>query len=336
MFGKPPTQFFEVRLSSVVPSVPLEYDLYIQINGKAVLFRRRGDTLTADRMKVLVNNGGDRFTVPEDQRALYLGSLRHVIKDPGSTVNEVARFIKESAYLHVHDLFHRPVLNEAMSDVRTLVEDMVDLVSANVEAVSSLMRLSSHDYYTYNHCVNVSVYAIALAKKIYGDDRDKLIAAGLGGMLHDLGKRDVGWQIINKAGPLTPEEWQEIKKHPVYGREALAGLSFVSEPTRLIVYEHHENFDGTGYPNSRRGDEISPLARLVAIADVFDALTTDRSYHRAMPSQQAIETMFRMQPGKFDPEVFQRFNRHFERKPHAILSADFDPCTPNLVKKKAA
>jgi putative nucleotidyltransferase with HDIG domain len=95
---------------------------------------------------------------------------------------------------------------------------MVDFVSEDVSAVANLMQLSKHDYYTYNHCVDVAVYTISLAKQLYGADREKLIQAGLGGLLHDVGKRKIDTALINKQTKLSQEEWLEIKKHPEYGQ----------------------------------------------------------------------------------------------------------------------
>ena len=195
----------------------------------------------------------------------------------------------------------------------------------------SLMRLSRHDYYTYNHCVDVAVYSIVLARRIFGEEKDFLIAAGLGGLLHDIGKREIDLSVINKKGALTPDEWAEIKRHPTTGRACLQNVSCVPDLSRLVVYQHHENFDGTGYPQGLKGDDICNLARVVTIADVFDALTTERSYHRAISPKEAMNTMFGMQPGKFDPAIFRSFNKNFSKTSRLELPANFDPCTPQAV-----
>ena len=101
--------------------------------------------------------------------------------------------------------------------------------------------------------------------------------------------------------------------------------------SRAVVYEHHENFDGTGYPQGLKGDDISNLARVVSIADVFDALTTNRSYHRAIAPKEAMNTMFGMQPGKFDPAIFKSFNKNFSKTSKLELPPGFDPCSPQAV-----
>ena len=186
-----------------------------------------------------------------------------------------------------------------------LIEDMVDFISTDLSAANTLMKLSTHDYYTYNHSINVSVYSIAICKSILGEDKKLLVTAGLGGLLHDLGKRKVDLKLINKPGKLDPEEWIEMKKHPGYGFELLQDIPTISNEVKRIVHEHHEHMDGTGYPAGISEQQILKLSRIASVADVFDALTTKRSYKDACSAQEALEIMAKMPEGKFDPEVFK-------------------------------
>ncbi|MBI1861408.1 MAG: HD-GYP domain-containing protein [Deltaproteobacteria bacterium] len=327
-------QFFEIRVNSVITNAPLDFDLFLTVGGKPVLFRKTGDVLTRERVKILFQHGGEKFLVPLDQRTLYLGSLKKAAHNPENSTEEKGKFLKETAFVHVNDLFTKKDISPVVTEAEGLVEEMVNFLTSDINATSSLMRLSVHDYYTYNHCVDVSVYSIVLARRIYGDSsKEVLMAAGLGGLLHDIGKRKVDWGIINKKSPLTTDEWKEVKRHPEYGREFLEEIPAIPDRTKLMVYEHHENFDGTGYPRGLREDQISGLARIVAIADVFDALTTDRSYHKAVNPKEAMDMMFGMQPGKFDPDIFQSFNKKIKKQTGMEFAPDFDPCQPGRVFK---
>ena len=196
------------------------------------------------------------------------------------------------------------------------------------------MKLSKHDYYTYNHSVNVSVYSIALCKKVYGDDRKLLIQAGMGGLLHDLGKRAVPTAIINKPGKLDAAEWEEIKKHPEHGYTLLQKVATIPEESKRIVYEHHENIDGSGYPRKLCDTQISKLSKIATIADVFDALTTNRSYKKGLPPQEALQVMFGMAPGKFEPTIFNCFDKSIENKTRLTLEPQVDPCDPRGIAIK--
>lgn len=320
--------YFQIRITSITPDIPIPYDLYLYVNDSAILFRRQGDLLSSDRIGRLLQKGGEMFLVPKEHRQIYLDSLYNIVRDPSSSMEDKGKFLKESAYVHVNDLFTKKDVASVVTDAGALIDEMVKFVTTDLDAVTRLMGLSRHDYYTYNHCVDVAVYSIVLARRILGEDKEMLIRAGLGGLLHDIGKRDVRWELINKNSPLTPGEWDEIRAHPEHGKKLLTGVPGIPDESKCVVHQHHENFDGTGYPQKLRADEISPLARVVTIADVFDALTTDRSYHKAISSKEAIATMFGMQPGKFDPTIFKAFNKNFSnKKPSMLLTEDFDPCS---------
>ncbi|MEZ4751001.1 MAG: HD-GYP domain-containing protein [Bdellovibrionota bacterium] len=319
-------RFFKVRITSVPVDIPLHFDMFLLVGDKPVHFRKPGDCLTKDRLRSLSKHGATEFLIPTDQREAYLDIIRKSVADPDMERSQKARIIKESAFVHVEDLFTKKDIKHVVESSKNLVQEMVNFVSEDVESAVSLMRLSMHDYYTYNHCVDVAVYAIALAKKLFGNDKAMLFHAGLGGLLHDLGKRKLDKKIINKTTPLTTEEWEEIKKHPDYGVEFLKDVKAIPEAAKQVVHQHHENFDGSGYPRGLSGEEISKLSRVVMIADVFDALTTDRSYHKAVTPTEALNTMFAMQPGKFDPYLFKTFNKNFEQRGSIELPKDFDPC----------
>ena len=328
------SDFFAARIQSIPTDLPLAVDIYLFVNREPILFRKAGDTITRLRMEELLKHRVKEVLIPNDQKARYLDSLRQISRNDTLKKEIRGKFIKESAFNHIEDIFTKPDVKTLVEDSEVIVKDIVDFVSEDMEAVASLMRLSTHDYYTYNHSVNVGVYTIALCKRIYGEDKDLLIKAGLGGLLHDLGKRRVPIEIINKPGKLSAEEWEEVKNHPAYGKEYLDSLHSISDETKRIVYEHHENIDGTGYPNGLTLDEISKVARIAAIADVFDALTTKRAYKDAVPADKALEIMYSMQPGKFDPSLFKYFDRNLEKKVELAIEKDFDPCDEHDHAKK--
>jgi putative nucleotidyltransferase with HDIG domain len=327
-------EFFRARVQSVVTDVALVHDVYLLIGDEPVLFRRVGDTITSSRMRDLQGYRLKEFLIPLEQREAYRKSLRDAIRNTDLKREIRGKFIKESAFNHVDDLFTKPDLSPLLNESRELVEEMVNFISADMEAAASLMRLSTHDYYTYNHSVNVAVYSIAISKRVLGDEKSILIAAGLGGLLHDIGKRKVDIAIINKPDRLSPDEWNEVKKHPDYGMDLLKGLNSIPETARRVVHEHHENIDGSGYPQGLNLEGISKHARVAAIADVFDALTTKRPYKEAASAQSALEIMYGMQPGKFDPSLFKNFDTNLEKKNVLQLEKDFDPCSPDPKIKK--
>jgi HD-GYP domain-containing protein (c-di-GMP phosphodiesterase class II) len=126
-----------------------------------------------------------------------------------------------------------------------------------------------------------------------------------------VGKIGVSDFILHKPGPLTPEEWEEMRRHPSIGYEMLKGVRFLAGPAE-IVYSHHERFDGKGYPSTLAGDEIPLGSRIFAVADTFDAMTSDRPYRRALPWEAAREEIARHSGTQFDPQVVEAFLQAYE------------------------
>ena len=185
------------------------------------------------------------------------------------------------------------------------------------------------------------MYCILIHKILHPDAPEiQAVNAGMGGFLHDIGKIKISNRIINKVGKLTDEEFGEIKKHPGYGRDFLlqngvtAPKGTALELIRDVVYQHHENFDGTGYPNRRKGEEIELMARIAAVADFFDAITTRRAYSEALSVGEAVSVMRKTVGKKLDPVIFNAFANHmgakYREKASTIeLAVDFDPCQPD-------
>jgi len=165
--------------------------------------------------------------------------------------------------------------------------------------------IESADSYTHGHCERVAAFAVAVARAL-GLDEGELTTIRLGAYLHDVGKVRVPHEILNKPGRLTPEEFQVMQMHPVYGIELLAAVEFPWD-IKPIIRSHHEKYDGSGYPDRLRGEEIPLAAQIIGIADVFDALTTARSYRGAMSKEQAL-AIIRESPQHWRPDVFAAFN----------------------------
>jgi putative nucleotidyltransferase with HDIG domain len=164
--------------------------------------------------------------------------------------------------------------------------------------------IESADSYTFGHCERVAQHAIAVAR-LRGLDETSETSIRLGAYLHDLGKVRVPHEILNKPGPLTREEYEIVQMHPIWGLELLAAVEFPWD-LKPIIRWHHERYDGTGYPDRLRGDEIPVAAQIVGIVDVFDALTTERSYRPALPREKALAEIQRCR-GWWSEAVYEAF-----------------------------
>ena len=164
--------------------------------------------------------------------------------------------------------------------------------------------IESADSYTHGHCERVATYAVTVARAL-GLADDELTTIRLGAYLHDVGKVRVPHEILNKPGPLTDEEFATLKQHTVWGVELLASVEFPWD-IKPIIRSHHERVDGSGYPDGLQGDAIPLAAQIICIADVYDALTTTRSYRAAMPHDTAIAEMVRTRRW-WRPDVYAAF-----------------------------
>ena len=189
-----------------------------------------------------------------------------------------------------------------------LVVDMDKSVCRNKDALLLLMRMRNKDEYTFMHSVSVGALLIAFCRSI-GLDGDAAREIGLGGMLHDVGKMAVPLAILNKPSALTDSEFSIIKQHSLYCRDILEKMDYVPETAAVIACQHHERFDGTGYPYNLRGSEISPAAQMASIVDVFDAITADRCYHKGMDQVDALRKIYGWRSSHFNAKLVQHFIR---------------------------
>jgi putative nucleotidyltransferase with HDIG domain len=207
-----------------------------------------------------------------------------------------------------HRLFGRLDARVDLVDVSTKVNRLEDTYLAVVRDWGQ--SIESSDSYTYGHCERVAEYGVAVAREM-GMDDDQQTTIRLGAYLHDVGKVRIPHEILNKAGKLTPEEFTVIQMHPVWGLELLATVEFPWD-IKPIIRSHHEKYDGTGYPDRLKGDEIPVSAQIIGIVDVYDALTTTRSYRPAMSNAEALAVIEKSR-GWWRADVYQAFLRSATR-----------------------
>lgn len=186
-----------------------------------------------------------------------------------------------------------------------LVQEISDSVQRNAGALVSLARLKSRDDYSYMHSVAVCAMMVSLARQS-GMGEDACREAGLAGLMHDIGKAMIPLDVLNKPGKLSDEEFALVRLHPEQGYGLLIGGQGVLESTLDVVLHHHEKVDGSGYPHRLAGDRISRLARMGAICDVYDAITSNRPYKAGWDPAESIARMASWK-GHFDPPLFAAF-----------------------------
>jgi len=175
--------------------------------------------------------------------------------------------------------------------------------------IESLTRaMTARDRLTHEHAQRVQRYAIALAREVAITDEHMLDAIDAAALLHDVGKLGIPDSVLLKPGPLTADEYEQVKQHVVIGADILSAVSFPG-PLASIVRHHHENWDGSGYPDHLRGEEIPLGARVLAIVDGYDALTSNRPYRRELPHDYAVSIIREKRGIMYDPTIADAFLR---------------------------
>jgi len=197
--------------------------------------------------------------------------------------------------------------NIDVQGAKAVVEEIVDSIVRNPDAQLLLTQLKNKDEYTAIHSMNVSILSMAFARHL-GMDRDTICEVGLGAMFHDLGKIKVPLEILNKPSRLTPEEFKEMMAHPVDGWKLLLEAPDEIPPRVMqVAHSHHERWNGEGYPDGLKEEEIPLFARIVSIADVYDAITSSRVYHHGLSSADAMRSLYDERHVRFDEALVEQF-----------------------------
>jgi HD-GYP domain-containing protein (c-di-GMP phosphodiesterase class II) len=194
---------------------------------------------------------------------------------------------------------HLPYMREA-------IDDVIKELSCHDHLLIYLTDIRKRSDYLYGHCVDVGLFAIVIGMAM-GLSKEDIYILGIGGLLHDYGKTTISDAILEKNGPLTPEEFNLVKTHASAGYNILRSETKVDSRIALMALQHHERPDGRGYPWGIKEDEIHPLAKIIAVADVYDALTTDRVYRPAVAVYEAIRTIQVSSGTQFDKKVVETF-----------------------------
>lgn len=192
--------------------------------------------------------------------------------------------------------------------LRDLAHAMVESTGRNAGALLTLTGLKTKDNYTFMHCVAVGTFMIALGR-LLGLSDAQLCDAGTAGLLHDVGKAGVPDSILNKPARLTPDEMDVVRRHPELGYTMLRESGYEESAALEVVLHHHERLDGQGYPHKLSGEQVTPLARMGAVVDVYDAVTSERVYHSAMPPSAALKMLLSSAGTHFDESIVRAFIR---------------------------
>jgi HD-GYP domain-containing protein (c-di-GMP phosphodiesterase class II) len=247
-----------------------------------------------------------------ESELIHIASAAPIVIAKVSYGEEMARAkqIKNQAHSLVRTVMQDARLGKAveLDKVQPVVEAITESILRNSGALTGLLRIKNKDDYTFLHSVSVCTLLVAFCRS-QNMEGELTRQAGLGGLLHDTGKALVPDSILNKPGKLTDEEFDIMRKHPKDGYDILVKTEGIGAIPLDITLHHHERMDGSGYPDKLPLKDISLLAQMAAIVDVYDALTSDRSYHKGMPAADALRKIYEWSKFHFEPKLVQAFMR---------------------------
>jgi putative nucleotidyltransferase with HDIG domain len=218
--------------------------------------------------------------------------------------------IYENAVKNFEGLFAK-ALNDGKIDeeeVSSMLDPLLDNLQLERDVVSMLLLLNTKDDYTYQHSVQVGMLSYYLATWV-GYTNEKAIQIGKAGFLHDIGKCRIQQSVLNKPGRLTDEEFEEVKKHTIYGHDIIS--SSFNEPYLAIgALQHHERNDGTGYPHGLSGDEIHPVSKIISVVDIYSAMISERVYQQKRDLLFVLKELYRLSFKELDPLTTHTFIKH--------------------------
>lgn len=302
-----PNDFIPISVATLLPTETVGLDLFQQEyeSERLVLYRGAQYPLTMDDLDRLRGRDVHHLYIKKESRAIYQKYLRAIATSTNSksiplaaragALTEVVRDVLNAA-------FSRDSLDKTVNAAEKLGLLAADIITNDKFAASDLFRVLHHDYATFTHSANVAFYCGILAGEL-GYNKEEITKITTGGLLHDLGKLEIEEEILCKPGRLDEAEFRRIRMHPLLGFRKLAHRSDLSEGQLMMAYQHHERLDGKGYPVGCVESDIHPWAKLCAVVDVFEALTSQRPYRTPMPRSKALMLQQRDSGTAFDPEI---------------------------------
>ncbi|MFB0920127.1 MAG: HD-GYP domain-containing protein [Oscillospiraceae bacterium] len=228
--------------------------------------------------------------------------------------------------------FNQPYISSSnVKSTKKIAEKIVDSILNREEHLMDMIEIKSYDNYTYSHSLNVGILSAMLAEEV-GLTRNRLEDITLCALMHDIGKIDIPIEIINKNGAVTHDEFEVIKTHPLKGVDRMRKCYNLSTEVLPGIQSHHEKIDGSGYPFGYTGTQIPLFGRILAIADVYDALTSQRSYRKAWHPKDALEYIIANSDSQFDCELVREFSQLISVYPTGTLVKLSDGSTAAIVK----
>jgi len=297
--------FLPIAVDTITASVALPFDLFLRVDPivPPVLYREHQLALEPRDLERFASQDINTLYIRVDDHSAYRNFLVETILHNESVPTPKRFRILQTANKAVFEMaFSSRSAAQLVSFANEYGEELVGIVSDETVAGTELLDLMAHDYYTYTHATNVSVLSLLIARQIGMGVRDGIVALATGAVLHDLGKRRIAPALLNEKKRLTKRQFETLQEHPKLGFLEVCDRSDVLWNQLMMIYQHHEHWDGRGYPVGASGEEIHPWARMCAVADVYDAMSSARPYRAPAPIHEVWEVLEKGCGQHFDAE----------------------------------
>lgn len=293
--------------STTIEEGPIPFNLYARDKkGRMVLFCKKGFPITSRHREYLTKRSRIFFVSADqlnDYHDYHFERIDRIISNEDVSNREKAEVVRGVGKRIVDKLLDDPRSGKAVTHSGKFVNTCVDLIFHYPHVTEKLLALGSSDSYILSHSINVCTFSLLIGKKLMGGNNKELWRLGMSGLLQDVGMSKIPRIIIDKPGKLTKDEMEKVKHHTEYSVEMISEHNLADSVVNAVGC-HHERSDGSGYPKGLKGEEIQPFARILAVADVYDALTSDRPYRKAMSHLEAITEMAK-EADRYDCQVFK-------------------------------
>ena len=304
------SRYFAFPIESIKLDTIIDFDIYLKRDNSYALYREANLPFEEKvKKKLLENNIKELYIDRSDKKKFFSyieKNLAHILVDNTIPTRKKTEILYDTSKELIINVFENPEVGDNIKHSLNIISSTMGFILSDKSSMFYLCRVTSHDYFTYTHSLNVAIYSISLGYKLGIFSKKDIIHLGWGALLHDIGKTKVPPEIINKNGTLTDEEFAQIKKHPANGVTLLKKTGLIPDESYLPVLEHQEKGDGSGYPKGLTLKNISEFGRITAICDVFDALTAHKPYKPALSTLDALKVMSKLK-NHFDPDIFKCF-----------------------------
>lgn len=299
-----------ISMATLSPKALMGVDIYLKASSAAVpiLFFACDELPDFTRIEPLASKGVNKLFIDRNDGGKYQNYLREnwkqLIEDDSQPITNRVAVMSEVMRDVLSEEFSAGDTTDIVLASQQLGKGTCQLIDREQLFGKELSSVLHHDYATFTHCTNVSLYGVLLAREL-GYSGSELQEIAVGGLLHDLGKLQIDERILTKPGRLDEFEFREIQKHPLTGYKDLVHRADLTFGQLMMTYQHHERVNGSGYPVGCAGNEIHPWAKICAVVDVYEALTSQRPYRMPMSHKTALTVLEKGAGSEFDSEIVQ-------------------------------